>query len=176
MKILITLAVAVSLAAATDPDWSRFRGPNGTGIAETTGLPSEFGPAKNVVWKAAVPAGHSSPVLTRSHIFMTGIEGNTLLVLALDRASGKELWRREVPRPGTLVVAGGETLRGLCAALEATTLEVQGQIEPGLPYSRLRGGRWDSVEVVSKSGAFGRPEIWRDLLHLNGANAAEGQR
>ena len=100
MKILITLAVAVSLAAATDPDWSRFRGPNGTGIAETTGLPSEFGPAKNVVWKAAVPAGHSSPVLTRSHIFMTGIEGKTLLVLALDRASGKELWRREVPRPG----------------------------------------------------------------------------
>jgi outer membrane protein assembly factor BamB len=53
-----------------------------------------------VVWKAAVPAGHSSPVLTRSHIFMTGIEGNALLVLALDRASGKELWRRDVPRPG----------------------------------------------------------------------------
>ncbi|HMC77406.1 MAG TPA: PQQ-binding-like beta-propeller repeat protein [Vicinamibacterales bacterium] len=52
------------------------------------------------MWKAAVPSGHSSPVLTRSHIFMTGIEGNTLLVLALDRASGKELWRREVPRPG----------------------------------------------------------------------------
>jgi D-threonate/D-erythronate kinase len=91
---------------------------------------------------------------------------------------GSELARltREVPRPGTLVVAGGETLRGLCAALEATTLAVQGQIEPGLPYSRLRGGRWDGVEVVSKSGAFGRPEIWRDLLHLDRANAPRAQR
>jgi outer membrane protein assembly factor BamB len=94
---LIVFAAFLTLAA-TDPDWSRFRGPNGTGVANTSGLPSEFGPAKNVMWKAAVPAGHSSPVLTRSHVFMTGIEGNTLLVLALDRASGKELWRREVPR------------------------------------------------------------------------------
>ena len=50
-------------APKEDPDWSRFRGPNGTGIADTSGLPSEFGPAKNVMWKAAVPSGHSSPVL-----------------------------------------------------------------------------------------------------------------
>jgi len=49
------LALA-SLIAATDP-WSRFRGPNGTGIAETSALPADFGPAKNVVWKASVPAG-----------------------------------------------------------------------------------------------------------------------
>ena len=97
---LIVFAAFLTLAA-TDPDWSRFRGPNGTGIANTSGLPSEFGPAKNVAWKAAVPAGHSSPVLTRSHVFMTGIDGNTLLVFALDRASGKELWRREVPRRNT---------------------------------------------------------------------------
>ena len=29
---------------------------------------------------------------------MTGIDGDKLVVLALDRATGKELWRREVPR------------------------------------------------------------------------------
>jgi outer membrane protein assembly factor BamB len=80
------------------PTWSRFRGPNGTGIAETSALPADFGPAKNVVWKAAVPAGHSSPVLTATHIFMTGIDGDKLVVLAIERATGKELWRREVPR------------------------------------------------------------------------------
>lgn len=91
---------------------------------------------------------------------------------------GSELARltRQVQRPGTLVVAGGETLRGLCAALGATALEAQGQIEPGLPYSRLRGGRWDGLEVVSKSGAFGGPKIWRDLLHLDGANPRRAQR
>jgi outer membrane protein assembly factor BamB len=91
--LALTAAVAFS-----DPDWSRFRGPNGTGIADTSGLPSEFGPAKNVLWKAAVPPGHSSPVLTATHIFMTGADGDSLVVFALDRATGKEVWRRTVPR------------------------------------------------------------------------------
>ena len=99
MTYLVLLA-AVFLASS-DPNWSRFRGPNGTGIAETSGLPSEFGPAKNVVWKSTVPAGHSSPVLTANRIFMTGVDGAKLVVFALDRASGKELWRREVPRRQT---------------------------------------------------------------------------
>jgi outer membrane protein assembly factor BamB len=94
------VAIALTLLAASDPDWSRFRGPNGNGVANVSGLPAEFGPAKNVVWKAATPAGHSSPVLTPTRVFMTGIDGEKLVVLALDRASGKELWRREVPRPG----------------------------------------------------------------------------
>src|SRR4029079_15527956 len=40
----------------------------------------------------------SSPVLTRTHIFMTGADANALVVLALDRATGKELWRGDVPR------------------------------------------------------------------------------
>ena len=92
------LVMAVALIAATNPDWSRFRGPNGTGIAKVTGLPTEFGPAKNVVWKTATPAGHSSPVLTATRIFMTGVDGEKLVVLSLDRATGTEQWRREVPR------------------------------------------------------------------------------
>jgi len=98
MKLaILVLAAAVSFAAS-DTDWSRFRGPNGTGVSNTSGLPAEFGPDKNVVWKTTVPSGHSSPVLTDTRIFMTGAEGQKLFVLALDRASGKELWRQEVPR------------------------------------------------------------------------------
>jgi hypothetical protein len=82
-----------------DPsEWSRFRGPNGTGVSSSTGLPAEFGPSTNVVWKAAVPAGHSSPVLTTAQIFLTAYEGDRLLVLAFDRKNGREQWRREVPR------------------------------------------------------------------------------
>jgi outer membrane protein assembly factor BamB len=98
MTMTYAVVILLSLVAASEPDWSRFRGPNGTGIANVTGLPTEFGPTKNVVWKAATPAGHSSPVLTPTQIFMTGIDGDKLVVLALDRATGKEQWRREVPR------------------------------------------------------------------------------
>jgi len=79
---------------------------------------------------------------------------------------GIELSRlaREMPPPGTLLVAGGETLRGLCLSLGAYGLELQGRIVPGLPRSILRGGPWDGVTVVSKSGAFGPPTLLRDLL------------
>jgi uncharacterized protein YgbK (DUF1537 family) len=89
--------------------------------------------------------------------------------LARDKAARRidaELARlaQALPRPGTLLVAGGETLRGLCVALGARSLEVQGRIVPGLPRSMLRGGRWDGVTVVSKSGAFGTPTLLRDLL------------
>lgn len=71
---------------------------------------------------------------------------------------------QNLPAPGTLLVAGGETLRGLCQSLAARSLEIQGRIMPGLPRSVLRGGRWDGVTVVSKSGAFGKPNLLRDLL------------
>ena len=58
-------------------------------------------------------------------------------------------------RPGTLFATGGETLRDLCNALGVTWLEVDGEIEPGVPTSLLRGGAWDGQRLVSKSGAFG---------------------
>jgi len=71
-----------------------------------------------------------------------------------------------LPAPGTLLAAGGETLRGLCIALGAESLLVQGRAVPGVPVSILRGGRWDGVTVVSKSGAFGHPTLLRDLLRF----------
>lgn len=128
--LLITSFVAawlipVPLALAVTEDWTQFRGPNGSGISISTDLPGEFGPQKNVVWKTALPPGHSSPVLTRDRIFVTAYEkvatsekqssstqknahavqaspiekeNYKLLVIALDRATGKILWQREVPR------------------------------------------------------------------------------
>jgi uncharacterized protein YgbK (DUF1537 family) len=75
---------------------------------------------------------------------------------------------QRLPRPGTLLAAGGETLRGLCDALGASALEAVGLVLPGVPRSVLRGGRWDGTPVISKSGAFGADGIWRDLLTSNG--------
>ncbi|QHO77139.1 Hrp-dependent type III effector protein [Bradyrhizobium sp. CCBAU 051011] len=72
-----------------------------------------------------------------------------------------------VDPPGTLIVAGGETLKALCVALGAQALQVTGRLVPGLPRSTLQGGRWAGVDLISKSGAFGTRELWRDLLHDN---------
>ena len=93
----IAMAFCCTAGSFAD-DWSQFRGPNGTGISNTTHLPVEFGPGRNVIWKTALPAGHSSPVLGRDRIFMTGFEGNKLFTICVDRKTGKLLWQREVPR------------------------------------------------------------------------------
>src|SRR5262249_43702280 len=44
------------------------------------------------------PGGHSSPVLTHDRIFLTGHDNDALLVIALDRATGRESWRRTIER------------------------------------------------------------------------------
>jgi len=79
-------------------DWPQFRGPQGSGVSETTGLPVQFGPRENVVWKVSLPQGHSSPVIIGKKLLLTGAEGRKLITLCLDRDSGKVLWRREVSR------------------------------------------------------------------------------
>ena len=100
------LALCAARGAAAE-DWPQFRGPNGSGVSVSTGLPEVFGPGKNVVWKTPLPPGHSSPVLTRDRVFVTayaeekagaGAKSHRLLVICLDRQTGKLLWQREVPR------------------------------------------------------------------------------
>jgi uncharacterized protein YgbK (DUF1537 family) len=70
--------------------------------------------------------------------------------------------------PKTLIIAGGETLKALAIAVGARALQVQGRFEPGLPKSVIAGGRWAGVDVLSKSGAFGPPDLWARLLRQNG--------
>ena len=91
------VSLALSLLAAEE-DWTRFRGPNGSGLSESRGLPAEFGPATNVVWKTALPEGYSSPVISGNRIFVTGARDGALLTMALDRRTGKVLWERAAPR------------------------------------------------------------------------------
>ncbi len=78
-------------------EWTRFRGPNGVGVAENGTLPRELGVDRNVVWKASIPMGKSSPVVTADRIFLTGHESGKLFTFALDRKTGRELWRKEAP-------------------------------------------------------------------------------
>lgn len=78
--------------------WTQFRGPNSTGVAPDANLPETFGPARNLVWKAELPPGKSSPVFAGNRIFVTAHESGKLLTIAIDRRSGRELWRREIAR------------------------------------------------------------------------------
>ena len=126
VSLVAAMLFVAPLTIADAEDWTQFRGPNGSGVSTSTGLPAEFGPDKNVIWKTPLPPGHSSPVLTRDRIFVTAYskpqtansepqkptgewnpkdsDNYKLLVIALDRQTGKILWQREVLRakPGRL--------------------------------------------------------------------------
>jgi outer membrane protein assembly factor BamB len=80
-------------------EWPQFRGVNSSGVSDEKNLPVEFSPSKNVVWKTPLPPGHSSPVFSKTQIFLTAYTPEKIYVIALDRKSGKENWRREAPRP-----------------------------------------------------------------------------
>jgi outer membrane protein assembly factor BamB len=91
--------VTVSLGGQppTAAQWPRFRGPNGSGVSEADKPPTTFGPSSNRLWQAAVPPGHSSPAIWNDHIFVTGVENGTLLVIAYRRRDGRLLWRQRAP-------------------------------------------------------------------------------
>ena len=98
MLTLILIALATLTPYAATEEWSRFRGPNGSGLSTTTGLPTEFGPSLNVVWKTDLPQGYSSPVVSGDRIFLTGFKDDTLWTLAVARKTGKVLWQNKAPR------------------------------------------------------------------------------
>ena len=98
MPVRWVILFSVTACAFAASDWPQFRGPNAAGVSGTTGLPAEFGPSKNVIWRTALPPGHSSPVLSADRIFLTAFDDDHLYVITLDRATGKILWRRDLPR------------------------------------------------------------------------------
>lgn len=80
-------------------DWPWWRGPSRNGVATETPVPTKFGDGENMLWKAAVPGrGHSSPTVVGNRIYLTTAyeKEERHAVLALDRATGKELWQVDV--------------------------------------------------------------------------------
>jgi outer membrane protein assembly factor BamB len=93
------LCLVVLLGGVASEQWDRFRGPNGTGVSESAGLPVEFGPAKNLRWRLELPPGHSSPVIGAGRIYLTAVEREQLYTFCVEQSSGQVLWKREAPRP-----------------------------------------------------------------------------
>lgn len=122
--LAFTLALAL-LALPTDPgEWSRFRGPNGSGLGTTTGLPTEFGPDLNVVWKTELPKGYSSPIIYGNRVYLTGARDEKLLTFAVDRTTGKVIWEREAPRDRTEKLDNRNNPASPSAAVDATQVFV----------------------------------------------------
>lgn len=72
----------------------------------------------------------------------------------------------QLPRPGQLIVVGGDTLLALCRASGASALLAHPAVKLGWGCARLIGGAWDGVPCYSRSGAFGAPEDLTEMIQL----------
>ncbi len=92
----IVLMLLQSFVAAAEPSpWPRFRGPDGSGIAEGAKPPVEIGPETNVKWKVAAPSGLSSPIVVGDYVVITAFEDGKLFAIAYRRSDGTEAWRAD---------------------------------------------------------------------------------
>lgn len=91
------LIFLVAVVSAEAQEWSRFRGPNGTGLSPAATIPVTW-TEKDFNWKVTLPGkGHSSPVVWGDRIFVTSGESKTgkRWVICVSAAEGKTLWSRD---------------------------------------------------------------------------------
>ncbi len=81
--ILIFL-VFLGTALAAEPD-VYFRSDGGVPTSDQVPLPGDLSDGQTLVWKADLPAGHSTPCVTADRIFLSVFEEQQLATVALSR-------------------------------------------------------------------------------------------
>ncbi len=97
--LLVMLSAGARGVPAAAQEWTRFRGPNGSGQSEATTIPITWSD-DDYLWKTALPGvGHGSPVLWGEKIFLLSADpqNGTRFVVCLSATDGRLLWKREYP-------------------------------------------------------------------------------
>lgn len=112
-RVLTVIALTGAVCAGTihAGDWSRFRGPNGSGVSpDKAAPPVKWSDSENLVWKLELPGpGLSSPIVVGERVFVTAWSGYGIdrrdpgdqenlkrHTVCVDRKTGKELWSKTV--------------------------------------------------------------------------------
>jgi outer membrane protein assembly factor BamB len=98
--LVCLLATTAATAPAQVPggtaNWPQWRGPKNDGHSLATGVPTEWGPDKNVVWKLKMPGrGSSTPCIWGDRIFLTSLDGTEAVLLCIGTA-GKQKWKQKM--------------------------------------------------------------------------------
>ena len=96
---LALLFLLLPCVESSAQDWTRFRGPNGSGISTATNFPLKWTP-DDYNWQIDLPIiGSSSPVLWGKRLYLMGdhSDGRQRSVLCINTDSGRILWRRDYP-------------------------------------------------------------------------------
>ena len=110
---VISLVFSVGWGVLAAADWPQWRGPDGNGVSNETGLAFRWNESEGLKWKATLPEwGTSTPAIRGRALFLTShTDDGKLLVLRLDAATGEIDWTRQIGigKP----VLGGSPQRGI---------------------------------------------------------------
>jgi outer membrane protein assembly factor BamB len=99
LAALLFAPVAVAHAAEDEDSWTRFRGPNGSGISGAQAIPAKW-TAGEYNWTIKLPGdGSSSPVAWQENLFVTCNDRKKSIrsIVCVNTADGKTRWRRDFP-------------------------------------------------------------------------------
>jgi outer membrane protein assembly factor BamB len=94
-------------ASGLSQDWPQWRGPNRDGVVHGVTVPKHWPKTLKEEWKVPVGEGVSSPVVVGGKVYVFTRQKDDELVLCLDVATGKEVWRSE-PYSAPYQWQGGE--------------------------------------------------------------------
>ena len=97
----LTLIVTLLSTQAAGQEWTRFRGPNGTGISQDKRIPVSWTEA-DFRWRIPIPGeSHSQPVIWGNKLFLTTAldAGKERALLCFNKDDGKELWSKTYTLP-----------------------------------------------------------------------------
>lgn len=98
MKHALTILIIATTSFVCADDWRQFRGNDQTAAAPASSLPEQWTDA-NIAWKVELAGkAASSPIVVGGKVIVTsasGFRNDRLHVVALDEATGKQLWQRQ---------------------------------------------------------------------------------
>lgn len=95
---ILAIVVLRSTLPALAEDWSRFRGADGSGVADAQTIPGEIGPEKNVLWKIDVPAGISSPIVVGEKLLLTSHTEDQRTIHCFNAMTGAVIWEQFITK------------------------------------------------------------------------------
>jgi outer membrane protein assembly factor BamB len=97
--LLSFTVLLVSFQIASAQEWTRFRGPNGSGESDATTVPTKWTDS-DYNWQVKLPGeGQAAPVLWGDKLFITSSDPATAEqhVLCFDTKNGDKLWQKDFP-------------------------------------------------------------------------------
>ncbi|MBG88186.1 MAG: hypothetical protein CMO80_14965 [Verrucomicrobiales bacterium] len=97
MKSPAAFLIFAFVLSTTAGEWTRFRGPNGAGVASDQ-IPAKWS-SGNIKWKTSLPGvGHGSPVVWKDRVFLlAGNEKNgDRIPVCVSAKTGKVLWSKTI--------------------------------------------------------------------------------